>query len=72
MTCERCRRDIMKGDNFCANCGSPNPRNEWAGERLKRAVVGAVEAMGVDVRDAEGVNAECAWKEFELLMWPKE
>lgn len=72
MKCEKCGLDIMKGDYFCRSCAFPNPRNEYAAERLKRAVIGAVETMGVDVRDAEGVNGETAWKEFELLMWPTE
>ena len=71
MRCGMCGRDIMKGDYFCSNCAAPNPRNEHAGDRLKRAIIGAVEAMGIDVQDAEGANGEAAWKEFELLMWPE-
>lgn len=69
MRCERCKIDIMKADNFCRNCAAPNPRNEWAGEKLKKAVIGAVEAMGIDVQDAEGINGESAWKEFQSVMW---
>ena len=70
MKCERCGSQIMKAFNFCPDCGFPNPRNEYAEEKLKKAVLGVAEAMGVDVVDAEGANGTYAWEEFQRLMWP--
>jgi primosomal protein N' len=69
--CERCGSQIMKAFNFCPDCGAPNPRNEHAEERLKKAVLGAVALMGVDVERREGASGRAAWEEFERLMWPR-
>lgn len=67
MRCERCGFNILKGDNFCSDCGAPNTRYEHANLKLRGALLGALESIGItDARSVSFMEA------FERRMWPED
>lgn len=72
MTCEGCKYDaMMKGDNFCSQCGKVNPRNVEAAVARKKPT--NLEILGfIFVEILERGDVDLAWAlGEEYTLWGK-